>query len=347
MSVRFERIIQTIDSHTEGNPTRVVVGGVPVPPGDTLLEKRDWLWREDDGLRRVLNFEPRGSGMMCSVLLLPPQIEAADFSIIIMEQDEYVPMCGHCMIGTATTLLANGMVAPVEPVTTVHIETPGGLVRCDIAVEGGRVGAVAFTNVESFVLHDGAKVHVEGLGDLTIDVVYGGDFYAYVDGDALGLDLGPGNEAQMIALANRIIPAVNAQLDIAHPLRPDINRCYQTFYYSGKTTVGDYRQTVVAPPGAIDRSPCGTGTSSRVALLHTRGEIGLGEARRFEGPIGTCFVGEAVSAQMRDGITYVRPKVSGRAWITGFHQFVVDPEDPVPTGFRIGPPPRDVPRPSR
>jgi proline racemase len=347
MSTRFNRVIHTIDSHTEGNPTRVITGGVPVPPGKTLLDKREWLWRHDDGLRRLLNFEPRGSAMMCSVLVLPPVAEKADFSVVIMEQDEYVPMCGHCLIGTATTVLANGMVKAMEPVTTVTFETPGGIVRCDVSVENGDIGAVALTNVPSFVLHQGKSIEVPELGRIGVDVAYGGDFYAYIDADAIGLDIGPENDAEMIRLANMIIPAVNDQLDIRHPDRPDINRCYQTFYHSKNTTTGDYRQTIIAPPGALDRSPCGTGTSSRIAMLLTRQEVGLGEARLFEGPLGTVFKGEAVDAQERDGILFVTPKVSGRAYVTGFHQFVLDPEDPLPQGFRFGAPPRDVPMPSR
>src|SRR5918995_3161043 len=225
MAGAFRRLIQTIDSHTEGNSTRVITGGYPMPPGRTLLEKRAWLWRQDDGLRRMLNFEPRGHGMMCSVLLMPPLTEDADFSVIIMEQDEYVPMCGHCIIGTATTLVASGMVPAIEPVTTVRIETPAGLVACEVEVANGRVGAVGFTNVESFLLHRDAGIVVEGLGELMVDVAYGGDFYVIVDADSLQLRLTPDNDAELIAAAKRIIPAVNAQLHIAHPERADINRC--------------------------------------------------------------------------------------------------------------------------
>ena len=136
MSLKFSRMIRTVDSHTEGNPTRVIVGGVPVPPGDTLLDKREWLQRTDDGLRRMLNFEPRGSGLMCSVLLLPAMSKEADFAAIIMEQDEYVPMCGHCIIGTAMTVVSTGMVTTTEPVTTVRFDTPAGLVTCDVAFDG-------------------------------------------------------------------------------------------------------------------------------------------------------------------------------------------------------------------
>jgi proline racemase len=343
----YRRVIQTIDSHTEGNSTRVITGGYPNPPGRTLLEKRAWLWRHDDGLRRMLNFEPRGHGMMCSVLLMPAIDGRADFSVIITEQDEYVPMCGHCIIGTAMTVVATGMVPAAEPLTTVMIETPAGLVRCEVEVQDGRVGAVSFTNVESFLLHRDAGVTVEGLGELRLDVAYGGDFYAIVDADPLGLRLAPDNDAALIAAARSIIRAVGEQLDIRHPERPDIDRCYQTLFTSAATTSGDLKQTIVCPPGSLDRSPCGTGTSARVAALYTRGALPLRQPMRFEGVLGTCFAGEAVAAEERAGVLYVTPKVTGRAWITGFHQFVLDPDDPLPDGFRIGHPPRPAPDPGR
>jgi proline racemase len=341
----FRRVIQTVDSHTEGNSTRVITGGYPIPPGRTLLEKRAWLWRNDDGLRRMLNFEPRGHGMMCSVLLMPPIAEGADFSVIIMEQDEYVPMCGHCMIGTAMTVAATGMVPAREPLTAIVIETPAGLVRCEVEVRGGRIGGVSFINVESFLLHRDARLAVEGLGELSVDIAYGGDFYVIVDADPLGIQLAPDNDGELIAAARKIISAAGGHLDIRHPERPDINRCYQTLFTSACTSTGDLKQTIVCPPGSLDRSPCGTGTSARVAALHARGALALNEAKRFEGVLGTCFVGEAVSAEERAGVLYVRPKVTGRAWITGFHQFVLDPGDPLPDGFRIGFAPRPAPDP--
>jgi proline racemase len=346
MTTKFQRLIQTIDSHTEGNSTRVIVGGVPVPPGKTLLERREWLWRNDDDLRRILNFEPRGHGMMCSVLLMPPFDESADFSIIIMEQDEYVPMCGHCLIGVATTIVAGGMKKSVEPMTPLRIETPAGLVEAEVEVCDGRIGAVSFVNVESFLLHDGATVEVPGIGPLTVSIAYGGDFYCVVDADALSVELGAHTEARMAEVAARIIPAVNQQLTIRHPKRSDINRCYQTLFTSSKVTSGDVKQAIICPPGSLDRSPCGTGTSARVALLHARGELPLNESRRFEGPLGTFFVGTPVASESSGGITYVRPKVTGRAYLTGFHQFVLDADDPLPRGFRIGPKPRDIPAPT-
>ena len=341
MSLKFRRMIKTVDSHTEGNPTRVIVGGVPVPPGDTLLEKREWLQLNDDGLRRMLNFEPRGSGLMCSVLLLPAMSKEADFAAIIMEQDEYVPMCGHCIIGTAMTVVSTGMVRTSEPVTTVRFDTPAGLVTCDVAFENGAVGPVSFNNVESFLLLDQAKLRVESYGELTVDVAYGGDMYVFVDADAIGLELAPHNDARLIEASGKLRAAVAEQLSTIHPERPDINNCYQVLFTSQGTTVGDYKQTILCPPGALDRSPCGTGTSARLALLFARGTIALNEPRTFEGPVGTYMVGEVVSRQERSGMAFVTPRITGNAYITGFHDFVLDPQDPLARGFRIGPAPRE------
>lgn len=343
MSANYARSIHTVDSHTEGNPTRVIVGGLGTIPGATLLDKREWLWRNDDGLRRMVNFEPRGSGMMCSVILLPPESEGADFSVIIMEQDEYVPMCGHCMIGVATTVVATGMVKVSEPTTTVRLDTPAGPIVCQVEVADGRARRVFLDNVDSFLLLRDAPLAVEGLGELVVDVAYGGDMYAFVDADPLGLELAPDNDGALIAAAARIRSAVALQLETVHPERPDIATCYQVMFTSAKTTTGDYKQTIMCPPGSIDRSPCGTGTSARVAALFTRGEIGLAEPKSFEGILGTCFGGEAVSSEQRGGITYVKPRISGTAYITGFHHFVLDPRDPLPEGFRIGPRPKDAP----
>ena len=199
--MRFSRVIQTIDSHTEGNPTRVIVGGVRVPPGATLLEKRAWLMENDDALRRLLNFEPRGGGLMCSVLLLPAVDPAADFSVVIMEQDEYVPMCGHCIIGTATTVVATGMVAVEEPVTTVRLEAPAGIITCAVRVDDGVVRGVTFENAESFLLLRDERIETASLGALVVDVAFGGDFYTIVDADALEIELSARNIQQIAAAA--------------------------------------------------------------------------------------------------------------------------------------------------
>lgn len=329
--------IRTVDSHTEGNPTRVIVGGVATPPGETIFEKIAWLRSNQDGLRRMLNFEPRGSGLMCSVLLLPPLSTDSHFSAIIMEQDEYVPMCGHCIIGAATTVVSEGMIEVTEPATTVVFDTPAGQVRCEVQVTDNRVGSVTFENVESFLLKSGVPLLVDGMGELTVDIAYGGDLYTIVDADAIDLELGINNDARLIDAWTRVRTAVGEQIETVHPEEPRINRCYQVLFTSERDKKFDYRQTIAVPPGTLDRSPCGTGTSARLAMLFQRQEVGMHERRSFEGPLGTCFTGEVIGAEDRDGITFVRPTITGRAFITGYHHFVLDPEDPIPTGYRVGP----------
>lgn len=338
----FARVIQAIDSHTEGNPTRIVTGGTSVPTLGSIQEQRDWVRTRDDRLRRLLNFEPRGSAMMCSVLLLPALSSEADFGAVIMEQDEYVPMCGHCIIGAATTVVEGGMVAISRPTTTVRFDTPAGIVTCEVDVSDGRARGVSLVNVPSFLLHQDAPVVVEGIGPMTVDVAYGGDFYAIVDADALNIDIRPDNDGPLVAAAGAIVPAVNAQLHVAHPERPDIQRCYEVLFTTAKTTAGDVKHAVVSPPGAMDRSPCGTGTSARLAMMFTRGMATVGDPIRFEGFLGTVFTGTVESSERRDGTLYVRPRVEGRAYITGYHTFVLDAEDPFPDGYRIGPAPRDL-----
>lgn len=338
----FARVIQTIDSHTEGNPTRIVVGGTSVPTLASIHAQRDWVRTRDDRLRRLLNFEPRGSAMMCSVLLLPALTGDADFGAVIMEQDEYVPMCGHCIIGAATTVVESGMIAVSSPKTTVRFDTPAGIVTCDVDVSGGKARGVSLVNVPSFLLHQDARVTVDGLGPLNLDVAYGGDFYAIVDADTLGIEIRPDNDGPLVAAARAIVPAVNAQLRVEHPDRPDIARCYEVLFTTAKATAGDVKHAVVSPPGAMDRSPCGTGTSARLAMMFTRGEASIGTPIRFEGFLGTVFTGTVESAEQRGGTLYVRPRIEGRAYITGYHTFVLDSEDPFPDGYRIGPAPRDL-----
>ena len=341
MTTLFKRIIQTIDSHTEGNPTRVIVSGIKVPPGATLQARNDWLKHNDDALRRLLNFEPRGSAMMCSVYVLPAIHPAADFAVIITEQDEYVPMSGHCIIGTATTVVAAGLAAAVEPITSVTFETLAGLVRCDVQVKGSRLGAVSFDNVESFLLLPDAELTLQSGRKILTDVAFGGCFYAIVDADALDLDLNPTNESAIITAARDITAALNAQHNIVHPDNPAIARCYQTLFRSQRTKVGDVKQIIVAPPGALDRSPCGTGASAHLATMVARGKKSLGDSVGFEGLMGTVFTAQVKSMAVRNGLTNITPRVTGRAYITGFHQFVLDPDDPFPEGLRVGDAPRD------
>lgn len=335
--MRLARTVQTVDSHTEGNPTRVVTGGVRVPPGSTLAARQDWLRAHDDGLRQLLNFEPRGSGMMCSALVLPPTGPEADFSVLLLEQDEYVPMCGHCMIGVATTVVETGMVKAVDGDTVVRFETIAGMVTSTVHIGEGTVRGVTLRNVPSFLLLRDASVVTLSRGQVGLDIAYGGDFYAIVDADAFGLALEPANEAEVAEVAHEIITAVNTQLEVRHPDNPAINRCYETLFTTKTVRTGDVRQAVLSPPGAFDRSPCGTGSCARLAAMHARGEVREGQPVRFEGLLGTCMVGEVAGVEERGGVEMVHPLLTGRAYLTGFHTFVLDHDDPFPAGYRIGP----------
>ena len=330
------RIVQTVDSHTEGNATRVVVGGIRVPPGATLASRRDWMQQNDDQLRRFLNFEPRGSSDMCSAIVMPPIGPDADFSVLLLEQDEYVPMCGHCMIGVATTVVDTGMVRTSDGDNILRFETLAGPVVASVRVEQGTASGVTLRMVPSFLLHRATDVRTS-MGTLRVDVAYGGDFYAIVDADQLGLRLEPDNEAALAQVARDITTAVNEQLEIRHPDDPSINRCYEALFTTARTRTGDVHHVVVSPPGTFDRSPCGTGTAARIAAMFTRGDVGLQEPLRFEGLLGTYLTAVVVASAERDGILFVEPWVTGRAYLTGFHNFVLDRDDPFPEGYRIGP----------
>jgi proline racemase len=329
------RTITTVDSHTEGNPTRVVTGGVAIPPGKTIEARWEWAREHALDLLHFLNNEPRGSGMMCSVLLMPPCSAEADFSILILEPQELVPMCGHCVIGAATTVVATGMVAVTAPSTEVVFETPAGLVNCSVAVEQGSVGPVSLRNVPSFVTHRSADVRIDGYGSVQVDVAFGGDFYAIVDADRLGIAVDPAHTRPMIDFAARLIPAVNEQLAIRHPTRPDIARCYETMLTTGARRAAAYRHAVVSPPGDMDRSPCGTGTSARLALLHALGKAVPDERLDFEGLMWTKFGATVASVTTVGDLPAIVPIVSGRAYITAFNTLVLDRGDPFPTGYRL------------
>jgi len=332
------RRVSVIDSHTEGNPTRVVLGGVDIPPGASIRERVAWLREHDDALRRFLNFEPRGNPMMCSVLLLPPQHPDADLAAIIIEQDEYVPMCGHCIIGAATTAIHAGLVPMTGDRTTVRFETVAGVVECSVDTSRGTAGAVTFRNVESFLLLQDQPLRLPNHGVVPVDIAFGGDFYAIASADRLGLRLVPSAESQLAEAAGEITDAVNRQLEVSHPERPDIARCYEVMLTTQQVGPGRFRHAVISPPGVLDRSPCGTGTSARLATLFSKRQVGLASTHLFEGILGTTFAGSVMSSEVRGGLEYVRVSIGGRAYITALSTLLLDTDDPFPAGYRIGHP---------
>jgi proline racemase len=333
--MRLGKVIHCVDAHAEGEPSRVVVGGVVDVPGETMLQKLRHLEREGDGLRRLLLFEPRGSAPLSADLVLPAVQAEADAGFIIMESCSYEGMSGTNTINTATVLLETGVVPMAEPVTTITLEAPAGLVRVSADCAGGRCERVTFENVASFATHLDAEVEVEGLGELRVDVAYGGAFCAFVDVGALGYAVVPDEARELAELGERIRPAVTDQIEITHPTEPALGVLSFVVFTAPSRAGGHARNATVVAPGRLDRSATGTATSARLAVLAARGEIEDGAEFVNESVISTRFVGRIIARTRVGDRDAIVPAISGRAWITGFHQLVVDPTDPFPEGFQL------------
>jgi proline racemase len=334
-AMRLGKVIHCVDAHAEGEPSRVVVGGVLDVPGETMLEKMRHLENERDTLRRLLLFEPRGSAPLSADLALPSAQPEADIGFIIMESCSYEGMSGTNTINTATVLLETGVLAMEEPVTTITLESPAGLVRVSADCAGGRCERVTFENVPSFATHLDAPVVVEGLGELRVDVAYGGAFCAFVDAGALGYAIVPDEARELAELGERIRPAVTDQLEIAHPLEPALGVLSFVVFTAPPRDGGHARNATVVAPGRLDRSATGTATSARLAVLSARGEIDDEAEFVNESIISTRFVGRIAGRTRVGEREAILPAISGRAWITGFHQLVLDPADPFPEGFQL------------
>jgi proline racemase len=337
--MRFEKLITAVDSHTEGMPTRVVTSGIGPVPGRTMFEKKRYVEQNLDHLRRLLMFEPRGHGSMSGSILLPPTDPEADLGVVFIEVSGCLPMCGHGTIGTCTVALETGLVKAVEPVTRLVLDTPAGRVTAEATVENGRVKKVKIQNVPSFLYKRDVTVDVPGLGPLTLDIAYGGNFYGILPAASVGLSLERKLAGRLVEAGMRIMEAVGEQVEIRHPENPGINEIKHTILTGPATVPGaQAKAAVVIYPGTLDRSPCGTGTSARMAQLFGRGELALNQEFIHESFIGTTFTGKLVQASRAGSVAAVVPTIEGRAWITGLQQFVLDPTDPFPAGFLIDQP---------
>jgi proline racemase len=333
--MRTDRIIHAVDSHTEGMPTRVVTGGVGVFPGTTMAERRQWFIENNDDLRTFLMTEPRGHSSMSGVILQPPTRPDADFGVLFIEVSGLLPMCGHGTIGVATVLVETGMVPVTEPVTTLRLDTPAGLVEARVAVQDGRATSVTIRNVPSFALALDRSVEVPGLGSVGYDMAFGGNFYAIVELEKLGLPFDRAAKQQLLDAGLAIMDAINEQDLPVHPTRPDITGCHHVYLQAPGSTAQHSRHAMAIHPGWFDRSPCGTGTSARMAQLHARGELALDTDFVNESFIGTTFTGRLVDRTEVGGLEAVVPTITGRAWITGTAQYMLDPDDPFPAGFEL------------
>jgi proline racemase len=315
--VRAKRVFQAVDSHTEGMPTRVVTGGVGVLPGATMLERKLHVEREQDDLRTLLMHEPRGHSAMSGAILQPPLRPDADWGVVFIEVSGCLPMCGHGTIGVATVLVETGMVEVTEPETIVRLDVPAGLVEARVAVRDGQAERVTIRNVPSFLHARDAQAN-----GIVHDMAFGGNFYAIAPAASVGLSVRPENAPALIEAGLALMEAVDEPV---HPDQPDIRGCHHVIW------TDEERSATAIHPGWVDRSPCGTGTSARMAALHARGELGLDEDFVHRSIIGTAFTGRLVEA---NGAGVV-PEITGRAWITGMGQYLLAPDDPFPAGFRL------------
>jgi proline racemase len=342
-------MIQAVDAHAAGEPGRVIVGGVLDVPGSTTYAKMAWLRDHGDGLRKLMLREPRGFPAANCNLILPASSPDADAAYVIMEQVEYPGMSGTNTMCVVTVLLETGMLPMVEPVTELTLETPAGLIRVRADCADGKVLAVTFRNVPAFATHLGAPVEVPELGTVTVDVAYGGMFYVIADAAPFGLRLTPDEGRDIVRISEMIKAAANEQLPVVHPEQAGFAGITIAELTGPAHDPANTSRNVVTVStgtldwskpstwtGAIDRSPCGTGTCARMAVLHARGQLALDEDFRHEGILGTVFTGRLVEEATVGDRRAVVPTITGSAWITGFADYVVDPTDPFPEGFTVG-----------
>lgn len=328
------KVINTVESHTMGEPTRIVIGGVPKIPGKTMAEKMEYMEKNMDYLRTMLMLEPRGHNDMFGAIFTEPCVDEADIGVIFMDGGGYLNMCGHGSIGSATCAVEMGMVPVTEPYTDIVLEAPAGIIKARVKVENGKAKEVSIVNVAAFLYKKDIEVNVPDFGKLTLDISFGGSFFAMVKASDVGIDLIPKNSQALNDLGMKIIHAVNEQVEIQHPVLKHIKTVdLCEFYAPAKSEDADVQNVVVFGQGQVDRSPCGTGTSAKLADLYARGEIEVGGQIVNESIICTKFTGKVLSKAKIGEFDGIIPEITGSAYVTGFSQYLVDPDDPVKHGF--------------
>ena len=335
--MRSSKTIHVISAHAEGEVGDVIVGGVAPPPGETLWEQSRFIAR-DQTLRNFVLNEPRGGVFRHVNLLVPPKNPAAQAAFIIMEPEDTPPMSGSNSICVATVLLDGGILPMVEPVTEFVLEAPGGLVRVRAECRDGKAERIFVQNLPSFAADLAVPLEVAGLGTRTVDTAFGGDSFVMVDAAAMGFALVPDEAHDIAVLGARITKAATEVLGFHHPTNPDW-RHYSFCLFAGAVTRdanGLHAGAAVAiQPGKVDRSPTGTALSARMAVLHARGQMGQGDRLTTRSLIGSTFAGRILGTTKVGNIAAILPEISGRGWITGIHQHMLDPSDPWPQGYRL------------
>ncbi len=336
--MRWKRALTVVGVHAEGEYGKVVTGGIVDVPGRTMFDKMRYFREHDDGLRRFLLFEPRGAAVHSANVILPSSHPKAQLGFVIMESTEYPPMSGSNTICSVTAILETGILPMEEPVTKLDLETPGGLIHVRCQCRDGKVLQVKFRNVPAFVQFLDAPIEVKGVGTLTVDVAYGGMHYAVVDAARLGFAITPDEARDICIMGEKVRRAAREQLTVVHPENPDIHGVTITEFTGPVRRHGGglaAKNTVVVSPGRLDRSPCGTGTSARLAIMHARRQIRKGQPFDHTSIIGTHFLAEIVGTTRVGTKPAVVTTVAGRGYITSIGQFGLDPDDPLPEGYTL------------
>ena len=339
--MKLNKMISVIDTHTAGEAARLVTAGVPKIPGKDIVEKKQYLIDNLDDLRKSVMFEPRGHQDMFGAFLLPPTKEEADFALIFMDTGGYLNMCGHNTIAAVTAAVETGMVDVEEGATEkeVVVETPAGLIYATAKLKdnGAKVKEVSFKNVESFLYKRDLELDVEGVGHIKFDISFGGSFFCILSADQLGLEVKPENASKLKEAGLKIRDAVNANVEIQHPTLSHIKSVDLVEIYDKPShPEATYKNVVVFGDGNIDRSPCGTGTSAKLATLYAKGELKPGEPFVYESSLGTLFKGRIVEERKLADFDAIIPEITGSGYILGFSNYVYDPDDALTYGFLLG-----------
>lgn len=333
---RFPSRIISIDSHTAGEPTRLIVGGFDPIPGATMKDKRRYIMDNLDEIRLQLTREPRGHRGIFAAIVTDPVTDGADFGLVYMDPRRYPFLCGHGTMGAVATLIETGVLKAEEPETVVVVDTPSGPMEAVARVKEGLVESVDINMVPSFVYGENQPLHVPGLGEVLVDTVCVGGFFVMVSSDQINLEPDKANAAELIRFGMLFIEAANDQLEVRHPTRSEVTTVdVAEFYDPSEHSKRRGRNAVIYGEAHMDRSPCGTGTAAKMTLLHRHGLLGTNETFTNYSPLGSVFEGRIVKETRIGDIDGVVAEVRGSAYITGFHEFVLDPRDPFPKGYLL------------